>query len=251
MKALLVGDVHGDIPGLERIREQIKPKDYDMVFLVGDFSRKGQPEMMNARDVNAILDVFKDFRVKAIPGNNDHPGMLDILARRDANLHFKGMEYGGRHVIGYGGGIIAPGGGSGMNYYNTEEAALRDLNELFDAAKSKPTILVSHVPPFGTGLDMTPQGSHNGSRAVLQVIKDRQPEIVICGHNHPGVGMEEMGATTVWNIGAAFEAGAFGMEVGKDIKVVPLGLQRLSVDDIERNLPGMQGGRDSGLNLSR
>lgn len=46
------------------------------------------------------------------------------------------------------------------------------------------TILVTHDPPYGTGLDVTSWGNAVGSRAILEFIEKKQPMFSLHGHIH-------------------------------------------------------------------
>jgi Icc-related predicted phosphoesterase len=55
------------------------------------------------------------------------------------------------------------------------------------------TVLVTHDPPFGIGLDMTANGEQVGSKAVLEFIEDTQPYLTLHGHIH-----ESPNRTGIW-----------------------------------------------------
>jgi len=53
-----------------------------------------------------------------------------------------------------------------------------------DSCGEKGTLVsVTHVPPLGV-LDVTRDGSHAGSRAVLDFIRRRAPALHVAGHIH-------------------------------------------------------------------
>lgn len=57
------------------------------------------------------------------------------------------------------------------------------------------TILITHDPPFGIGLDMTVGGEQVGSKAVLDFIEDVQPHLTLHGHIH-----ESPSRTGIWKV---------------------------------------------------
>lgn len=59
---------------------------------------------------------------------------------------------------------------------------------------------MTHVPPLGV-LDVTRDGSHAGSRAVLDFIRRRAPALHVAGHIHEARGVAKVGMTTVVNPG--------------------------------------------------
>lgn len=68
------------------------------------------------------------------------------------------------------------------------------------------TVLVTHDPPFGIGLDMTANGEQVGSKAVLEFIEDVQPYLTLHGHIHEsprrtGIWRTEVGNTVCVQVG--------------------------------------------------
>jgi uncharacterized protein len=67
--------------------------------------------------------------------------------------------------------------------YFSENPSLQDMLDSSDAADQK-LILVSHVPPINTYLDVTYSQAHVGSKAVRDFIEKRQPLLCLHGHVH-------------------------------------------------------------------
>jgi len=59
-------------------------------------------------------------------------------------------------------------------------------------------ILVTHVPPKGI-MDRMALGFHIGNEWVREVMENKKPRLVICGHVHEDPGYETVGDTTVVN----------------------------------------------------
>lgn len=60
-------------------------------------------------------------------------------------------------------------------------------------------LIVSHSPPYGH-LDKTNGGHRIGSLGLTGYIYRHQPKVVICGHNHEGKGVMQIGETKIYNV---------------------------------------------------
>lgn len=85
-----------------------------------------------------------------------------------------------------------------------------------------------HAPPFNTILDIapalndelrqrttfgTPMMDHVGSKAVREVILEKQPSLSLHGHIHESSGMQKLGRTTCLNPGSKYVSGIFSAYV--------------------------------------
>ena len=85
----------------------------------------------------------------------------------------------------------------------TIEQDLKNLEKLSDPKK---TIYSIHSPPFNTGLDITYENEHVGSKSVKKFIETEQPLLTLHGHIHEshiisGVWKEKIGKTICINPG--------------------------------------------------
>ncbi len=86
------------------------------------------------------------------------------------------------------------------------------------------TILVSHVPPYNTNIDLAPaltndlryvtKGgtivmTHVGSTAVRKIIEKYQPLVGLHGHIHESKGFDKIGRTLVFNPGSEYVEGIY------------------------------------------
>ncbi|WP_158250841.1 metallophosphoesterase family protein [Haloferax marisrubri] len=75
------------------------------------------------------------------------------------------------------------------------ERRLESLNKFGQAATESNTVVVTHLPPFGTGLDRLSKtnprypGRLLGSLAVRSHIRQFSPDFNVCGHVHEGEGV--------------------------------------------------------------
>jgi Icc-related predicted phosphoesterase len=104
-----------------------------------------------------------------------------------------------------------------------EDRLFEKLDEMFrKVSDAKNCILVSHVPPFASGLDFAPKltsglkpemsggGPVNvpvGSESVRKAIETYQPLLALHGHIHESPGVATVGRTICINPGSAYENG--------------------------------------------
>lgn len=191
MRVLAFSDIHQDLEQAARLVEL--SSEADLVIGAGDFGsvHEGLEEMIGALsgiECPAVL----------VAGNNERlEDLRDVTGRLWPSatvLHGEGVEVDGLDFFGLGGGIpVTPWSWS----YDLEEQEAADLLE----ALPEEAVLVVHSPPHGH-CDVTAEGVHLGSTAILDAIKEKSPRLVICGHIHEAWGMEsEEGTTQVANLG--------------------------------------------------
>ena len=191
MRLLLFSDVHRDAASAYRLVELAKQ--VDVVVGAGDFAtmRCGLEE---------IVDVLRTIDVPTVlvPGNSESyselsAACLDWPAAKV--LHGSGIHLQGEEFWGIGGAV--PETPFGAWSYDFSEVDARSL--LADCPQQ--AILVSHSPPKGI-LDVSSTGQSLGSVAVREVIDDKQPKLVVCGHIHESGGRsDQTQATSVVNAG--------------------------------------------------
>lgn len=189
MKFLTFVDIHEDAPVLKELVKRAAKDDIDFVLCAGDFTTWG-------RGLKNFLKTFEKLGKKLylIPGNHEErEGLLDLVAEFPSavNLHKNAVKIGGYMFLGYGGGGFAP-----------EDAGFRKLaREWYGKYKGQKIVLVTHMPPFGTTLDLL-GNQHVGNIDYRHWIERLQPKLVIAGHLHETAGATDMiGKTRVVNPG--------------------------------------------------
>lgn len=76
------------------------------------------------------------------------------------------------------------------------------------------TILVCHCPPFGHFDEV--RGKHIGSTAILKIIEEKQPFVVLCGHVHEYEGVRRIDKTYLIKVSAAVNGKACVMSIDKN-----------------------------------
>ena len=100
----------------------------------------------------------------------------------------------------------------------TEEDLITDFEIVKNSAQScidkdgrwNNLILISHNPPKGKKCDSPAQEVHAGSQLLTDLILDYSPLLVVTGHIHEGVSIEQIGKSTVINPGSLAE-GKYGI----------------------------------------
>jgi uncharacterized protein len=190
VKLLAFSDLHRDIG---RAREHVeRSSEADVVIAAGDFAsiHKGLEETIDALRAITVPTVL-------VPGNNETEDALrEVCAGWESAtvLHGQPAKIDGTHFFGLGAGVpVTPWGWS----FDLEESqAAERLSGCPDGA-----VLVVHSPPKGH-CDVSGDGSHLGSQAILDAIEAKQPSVAVSGHIHESWGMEsEIGSTPVYNLG--------------------------------------------------
>lgn len=191
MKLLLFSDLHTDTAAASRL--VLLSDGVDVVIGAGDFA--------NARNgISSCIDVLCQIRVPTVlvPGNNESHDELVTACKswtRAKVLHGSGVEIGGHHFFGLGGGIPVTPFGSWSYDFSEDEGARLLVNCPSGA------VLISHSPPKGA-VDVSSSGRSLGSTAVRDAIARLKPKLVVCGHIHGSAGQRAfVGSTPVINAG--------------------------------------------------
>ena len=163
-------------------------------------------------------------RAYVMPGNDDPPEIDDLLAssRRLRNVQGEVTEL-------WPGVVMASRGESTPTPWNTpRELSEADLGTAVRAVVDEMpdegvTIWNLHMPPHGTSIDLAPkldaelriqyEGSGEpimvpvGSRAIRDLVTERQPTLALHGHIHESRGRYRLGRTTGINPGSQYQDG--------------------------------------------
>jgi uncharacterized protein len=139
-------------------------------------------------------------------GNCDFPEINSYFESEHINLDNQALEVDGFNIIGIGGSLPCPG--RTPNEFPDE--IFKEQLELLalELNSEKPTILVSHQPPYSTVCDRISLNNHVGSHAIRAFIEKHKPILCLTGHIHEGIGIDNIGNTMVVNPGP-FKDGHF------------------------------------------
>ncbi|MFC1762644.1 metallophosphoesterase [Planctomycetota bacterium] len=195
MQLMILSDIHGTMDFLPQV---IKPMaEADLVVVAGDITTFGDAE--KSRSVIESLASVNP-RILAVSGNCDLADMDPYLAERGMGLHATCQQVDGIDFMGVSGSLPSPG--STPN----ELGESRFLQHLEKALKqrepgSRPLVLVSHQPAYGTSLDRAGGGGHTGSTALRDFIDRERPILAVSGHIHESSGTDRLDDCTLVNPG--------------------------------------------------
>lgn len=190
-RLLLFSDLHCDVAAAARLVELSRSA--DVVVGAGDFAQVH-------RGLDRTISILKQISRPAVlvAGNNETTAELQDACRGWPSavvLHGSGVTVAGIEFFGLGAGVpVTPFGA--WSYDLTEDQAERLLQGCPAGG-----VLVSHSPPKGL-VDVGSNGQNLGSTAVRQIIEQRTPRLVVCGHIHHSAGQSQtLGDTTIINAG--------------------------------------------------
>jgi len=212
IKAIAITDIHFNLSNLRKII--LQSKDYDLLLVAGDITNFGKGA--EAREVIKILnETSKEYYF--VPGNCDYAKEFpsDVNER---NIHGKYARFRDIAIIGLGGSTPTP---FNTPFELSEEMIQKLLNETYSNIKEKynKLILMSHVPPYNTLLDMTKTGRHVGSRSVRKFIEEYNVDLVISGHVHEARNIDRLGKTILVNPGPAMQGNYATVIIDDEIQV--------------------------------
>jgi len=218
LKILIAADFHGTAVAESNLSKLLKAG-YDCAVLIGDLTEFGPPEV-----ADSILSLAESFGIPilSVPGNCDPREVLMVLEKHNANLHAKCRKIGEITFVGLGGSNVTP---FRTPFELTEAEIMEELSSLLAGVRGR-WVLITHAPPFDTKLDEIPSGSHVGSKSIRQVVEERQPVLLACGHIHESRAIDRLGNTIMVNpgpISKGFAAEATVTE--KDVEVELLQVQ--------------------------
>ena len=226
MNIVIVSDIHGDVENLLVYLEKVKELKPDVIVCPGDFTDVNTPKGFTQEEIaKLIISGLKTLKIPilAVPGNVDPKGIIKLLEKENISIHGQGRIIGEFGFFGYGGAKTP----FGTTIEPTEEELDLGLKKAYkDVEGAKKKILVTHVPPHGTGMDIIQSGIHVGSGVVRSFIEKYQPVLAISAHIHEAKGSDKLKETFLINSGK-FPEGYLGIVrvdengvVGKVLNVI-------------------------------
>lgn len=191
MKILAFSDVHMNVNFMQQVVE--RSAGADIIVAAGDFANKGSSSLSIIEPLGKIEQT-----VVIVSGNHDNLLELTKICNEFEHIHLlhgSGVSIDG--VAFYGLGCEVPRvNEENWNEWLDEEAAANML-----AGCSVGGVLVTHSPAYGH-CDLQIYGANEGSKAVLDCVKIKQPQLHLCGHIHNGWGASSLiGNTPTHNLG--------------------------------------------------
>lgn len=189
LRILAAADLHGDSKATKKLAERAEKEKVDLIVLCGDLT--------GFVDTKGLIKPFKDRNQKVLilPGNWDSIATTDFLAQFYGvkNIHGYSATYEDVGFFGAGGADIGP--------FPTSE---RELSKTLDRAHKglknvTKKVMLTHMHPAGSKSEFS---GITGSKAIREAVLKFKPDILLHGHIHEAVGLEELiGKTRVINVG--------------------------------------------------
>jgi len=216
MRFLALSDIHQRTENLGALLEKAGAG-FDAVIVAGDLTNYG--EKRHAEEVLGLLAGRKN--VLVIPGNLDTGEVVRAIGEHKMQLHAAKAFVSGNVFVGFGGGKESEVG----DVLFSETQIFSTLEKLCEGEKE--FVLVTHLPPSGTGLDLAANGKHIGSDAVRKIIEIFQPRLQLCGHCHEAGGRSErIGKTLCVNVASVKEGLASAIQLSKSAEIK---IERISI----------------------
>lgn len=205
MKILAISDVHNEVKKARRLKYVIEERKPDVIVVAGDLTSFG-PASTASEILDTLMGGKNDRPVFAVAGNGDNHEVRNLLEKRGVNLHNKSAKVDKIGFVGFSGPSSLQLGGLMILNYDPVGEKFNDI----DRCEKK--VIISHIPPANTKVDALFTGHHVGSDFLRDMIEEKQPDVVICGHIHEARGVDRIGRTMVVNPGAVCESYAAMIE---------------------------------------
>jgi Icc-related predicted phosphoesterase len=193
LKIIVIADVHSSREAYEKTVQKAKEVQADAICVCGDLTHFG-----TVKETEEYLSILVQSRTQVffVPGNLDPPDIVNAKTKGATCIHATCRNVKDYSFIGLGALHRA--------FEVPEDKIMQWLHKGSSECSQKVhTIIVSHVPPRDTKVDVAFIGGHAGSRNFSRFIMETQPVAVLCGHIHEGRGIDHIGNTVIVNPGAA------------------------------------------------
>jgi len=193
LKIIVIADVHSSRDAYEKTAQKAKEAQADAVCVCGDLTQFGT--VKEAEEYLSIL-VRSQIPVFFVPGNLDPQDLVNARTEGATCIHAACRSIGNYSFIGLGALHKA--------FDLPEDQIMQWLDRgRNECPQAKRSIIVSHVPPRDTKVDVAFIGGHAGSQTLRQFISKTEPIAVFCGHIHEGRGIDHIGSSVIVNPGTA------------------------------------------------
>ncbi len=173
----------------------------------------------------AMVEERIDHKIRVIvnPGNDDHFSIDDVIKSSDRVI------YPLERVVDLGAYQMVSCEWSNPTPWDSprecpEEELRKKLEKEFDRTNDASRVICNfHVPPYDTNIDEapevdekfnikkgflgTPKLGHVGSKAIREILEEKQPPLGLHGHIHESDGEDRIGKTTCLNPGSEYTRG--------------------------------------------
>ncbi len=213
------GDIHEDISKSRLLKNELETA--DLIIITGDLTN-----YHGKKEAKKVIEGIMEFNpnVLAQLGNLDKSEVDDYLTEKDINLHRNGFIKTDIGIFGVGGSNPTPF--RTPTEFNEKEIEAFLLEGFEKVRNAKFKIMVPHMPPNGTKIDVIRDGAHVGSQSVRNFIIKHKPDISVSGHIHEARGSDKLGNTLIFNAGMFREGGYVKIvkqseNIVAELKIIP------------------------------
>ena len=211
---LAISEVQGEAENLLKILNYIKKNEvFDYVVFNGDLINFEDEEEL----AEVLIEILKTLEkpLITVPGNNDGK-IIDLLKKETYCVHNDYKIFDSNAFFGFGGAKTP----IGTTFEPSEEEFRLALESLYKKVQNvKNKVLVTHMPPKDTKLDLIFSGIHVGSEAIREFILKYQPNLVICSHIIEAYGVDRLGNTLLVNPGRITEGNYAIIKLQQNIEI--------------------------------
>jgi len=209
LNIIVIADVHSSREAYEKTVKKARETNADAICVCGDLTHFGT--VKEAEEYLAILTQSQAF-VFFVPGNLDSPSIVNAKVKGATCIHATCKNVKDYSFIGLGALHRA--------FEVPEDKIMQWLHKGSSECPQKVhTVIVSHVPPWDTTVDVAFIGGHAGSRNFSRFITDTKPVAVFCGHIHEGRGIDHISNTVIVNPGPARKGYYASVKLDTSVKV--------------------------------
>ncbi|MBU0952844.1 MAG: metallophosphoesterase [Nanoarchaeota archaeon] len=208
-------DIHGDVHIFEKLFREAEQKRIKAILIGGDVFPEFDVVLQRAFIREYLIPRLTSFQkriqkpVYLILGNDDFMINIDLLEQAHNKkllffLHNKVTTFETHSLIGY--GFVNRTPFHFPDWEKDDDVIFKELMTLAKKQQPEETILVAHVPPSNSKLDVLYDGSFVGSSGIRQFIETWGPHFAFFGHIHEspemsGAWKEKIGKTLCINPG--------------------------------------------------
>ncbi len=183
MKIAVISDIHGNMEALEAVMEDIKKKECERIFVLGDYAMAG-PEPSSV--INFFIGKMSNPAYTMIQGNTDL-----MIADFSEELYQKLKEKAPvmAEALKNDVSVIAP----------DEKFFLKNLKIQQEIEESGVKFLLVHGSPRKNNEDILPDTPMS---EVEKMLENVDADVVLCGHTHIPCGFQTTKKQTVVNVGS-------------------------------------------------
>ena len=183
MKIAVISDIHGNMEALNAVMNDIKEKECDRIFVLGDYAMAGPEPNIT---VQYFMKKIEDLKYCMIQGNTDL-----MIADYNDNLY---------EMLKNKAPVMAEALKNDVNLLSTEEKSfLKSLPEKAKLTIGGVKFLLVHGSPRKNNEDILPETPMN---KLQEMITGVDADVILCGHTHLPCGFQTPDKKTVVNAGS-------------------------------------------------